>query len=228
VALQLVEKPRQRLRVDQDDVEIYLGQPVFRNDSIAEQDLGCVTGLAWTPLGGATLTIEAARIHARQRGFQLTGKLGQVMQESANIAYSYIAANLSEFDADADYFDNAMIHLHVPEGATPKDGPSAGITMATALLSLALRRRIERPLAMTGELTLSGRVLPVGGIREKVTAARRLGIRELILPQANQGDLEELPAYLKEDLQVHLVSRYAEVAALVFGDKQAAAQRIHA
>jgi len=226
-ALQLVEKPRQRLRVDQDDVEAYLGKPVFRKESLADLDVGCVTGLAWTPMGGATLTIEAARIHSRQRGFQLTGKLGQVMQESANIAYSYIAANLKQFGAIESYFDRAMIHLHVPEGATPKDGPSAGITMATALLSLALSERIARPLAMTGELTLSGHVLPVGGIREKVTAARRLGIPELILPQANQGDFEELPDYLKEDLQVHFVARYAEVAALVFSDKQVAAQRIH-
>jgi ATP-dependent Lon protease len=138
------------------------------------------------------------------------------MRESAEIAYSYIAGNCSKYGIDSDYFDELFIHLHVPEGATPKDGPSAGITMSTALLSLAKNRQIRRPLAMTGELTLTGHVLPVGGIREKVIAAQRVNIKELILPEANRGDYEELPDYLRKGMTVHFAENYDDVAALVF------------
>ena len=138
------------------------------------------------------------------------------MKESAQIAYSYVASNLKRLGADEHFFDNAMIHLHVPEGATPKDGPSAGITMATALLSLALGRSVQRNIAMTGELTLTGEVLPIGGVKEKVIAARRAGIAEVILPAANERDYDELPAYLKEDIDVHFASNYTEVAELCF------------
>ena len=130
------------------------------------------------------------RIHTLNRGFKLTGQLGDVMKESAEIAYSYVVAHLREFGCETDFFDMSMVHLHVPEGATPKDGPSAGITMATALVSLARGERLPRPLAMTGELTLTGQVLAVGGIREKVIAARRARITEVILPFANKGDYD--------------------------------------
>ncbi len=167
-------------------------------------------------MGGATLPVEAARVHARGRGFKLTGKLGEVMQESAAIAYSYVDAQAAQLSLDPRYFEDAFIHLHVPEGATPKDGPSAGITMATALLSLARSTRVDRPLAMTGELTLTGQVLPVGGIREKVIAARRAGIGEVILPDANKRDFDELPEHLREGLTAHFVNRYPEVAQIVF------------
>ena len=175
-----------------------------------------VTGLAWTALGGATLTIEATKVHTLNRGFKLTGKLGEVMRESAEIAYSYISSHLKLFKGDPKFFDGAFVHLHVPEGATPKDGPSAGITMATALLSLARNEKIGRPLAMTGELTLTGQVLPVGGIREKVIAAKRVGIAELILPARNQPDFDRLPDYVKVGLSVHFVKHYKDVAKLVF------------
>jgi ATP-dependent Lon protease len=180
-----------------------------------------VTGLAWTALGGVTLNVEATRVHNKTRGFKLTGRLGEVMQESASIAYSYISSNLKAYQGkvhqeQAAFFDDAFIHLHVPEGATPKDGPSAGVTMASALLSLARNEKIGRTLAMTGELTLTGQVLPVGGIREKVIAARRNKIMELILPEANRGDFEELPDYLQQDLSVHFVDHYRQVARLLF------------
>ncbi len=131
------------------------------------------------------------------------------MKESAEIAYSYVTAHLKDFKGDPNFFDQALVHLHVPEGATPKDGPSAGITMASALLSLARNQAPKKNVAMTGELTLTGQVLPIGGVREKVIAARRQKISELILPEPNRGDFEELPAYLKEGLTVHFAKRFA-------------------
>jgi ATP-dependent Lon protease len=139
-----------------------------------------------------------------------------VMRESAEIAYSYICANLKTYKADTSFFDEAFVHMHVPEGATPKDGPSAGVTMASALLSLARNQAPRAGLAMTGEITLTGQVLPVGGIREKVIAARRQSIFELIVPEANRGDYEELPAYLKDGMQVHFASHFRDVAKKLF------------
>lgn len=205
----------QGIRVGSKNLEHYLGPAPFRADPLMK-GVGVVTGLAWTSMGGATLSIEASRIHSLTRGFKLTGKLGDVMKESAEIAYSYVMSHLVDYGASPEFYDQAFIHLHVPVGATPKDGPSAGITMATALLSLALNKKSAR-LAMTGELSLTGQVLPVGGIREKVIAARRSKIGELVLPAANQRDYEELPDYLKEGLVVHFVSHFREVAAMAFG-----------
>ncbi|WP_280549369.1 endopeptidase La [Halomonas sp. 11-S5] len=214
-AVKLLENDQQSVRVSVNNLEDYLGAPIFRKEQVMQGE-GVVTGLAWTAMGGATLSIEAGKVHALDRGFKLTGQLGDVMKESANIAYSYVLGHLGEYGADADFFDSAFVHLHVPEGATPKDGPSAGVTMATALLSLARHRAIDRPLAMTGELTLTGQVLPVGGIREKVIAARRSDIFELILPEANRRDFDELPDYLKEGMTVHFAGRYRDVAKVVF------------
>jgi ATP-dependent Lon protease len=179
--------------------------------------VGVVTGLAWTSMGGATLPIEASKVHTLNRGFKLTGQLGDVMQESAAIAYSYVVANLHKYQAELTYFNEAQVHLHVPAGATPKDGPSAGVTMATALLSLATGRKVKRGLAMTGELTLTGQVLPVGGIREKVIAARRAGLKVLVLPQPNRRDYDELPEYLKAGITVHFASHYDDVFAVALG-----------
>jgi len=167
-------------------------------------------------MGGATLSIEATRIHSFSRGFKLTGQLGDVMRESAEIAYSYILSTAERWGASAGFFEESLIHLHVPAGATPKDGPSAGITMASALLSLARRRKPLRKLAMTGELTLTGQVLPVGGIREKVIAARRVNIKELILPEANKGDFEEIPEYIREGISVHFAEQFSDVVPLLF------------
>jgi ATP-dependent Lon protease len=197
------------------ELEEYLGQPLFQKER-PMSGVGVVTGLAWTAMGGATLNIEATRVHTINRGFKLTGKLGEVMQESAAIAHSYISSNLKRYRGDEKFFDEAFVHLHVPEGATPKDGPSAGITMATALLSLARNEKI-RSLAMTGELTLTGQVLPVGGIREKVIAARRAGLRELILPDANKRDFEELPEHIREGITAHFAKHYRDVFQVAFG-----------
>ena len=206
------------IKVGIKEVEAYLDKPVFVREK-AMSGVGVVTGLAWTSMGGATLPVEASRIHTLNRGFKLTGKLGEVMRESAEIAYSYVASHLITYDAESTFFDTSFVHLHVPEGATPKDGPSAGVTMATALLSLAKNVKIKRPLAMTGELTLTGQVLPVGGIREKVIAARRIGIPELILPDANRRDYEKLPDHIREGLNVHFAKHYQDVARIVFGSE---------
>ena len=214
--VQIMEGAKTPISVGVKAIEEYLGKPVFRNER-PMTGIGVVTGLAWTSNGGVTLSIEASLVHSRHRGFKLTGKLGDVMQESAQIAHSHIAANLKAYQGDLDFFDAAFVHLHVPEGATPKDGPSAGITMAVALLSLARKQQISRPLAMTGELTLTGRVLAIGGVREKVIAARRLRICELIMPDANKGDFEELPEYLREGITVHFAKHFTDVVRVVFG-----------
>ena len=213
--VKLLSKKSKQIRIGIKELESYLGLPLFRKEK-PMTGVGVVTGLAWTAMGGATLSVEATSVPTKSRSFKLTGKLGQVMQESAEIAYTYINANLEKLGAKPDFFDKILVHLHVPEGATPKDGPSAGITMATALLSLARNKKIRRPLAMTGELTLTGKVLPVGGIREKIVAARRASLPELIMPEANRRDFEELPDYLREGLQIHYVKRYPEVAEIVF------------
>ena len=211
----LLEDDNQKITVSVTNLEKYLGAPLF-NKQRPHRGVGVVTGLAWTAMGGTTLTIEASRIHDGSRGFKQTGQLGDVMRESAQIAYSFVASHLKELEGIESFFDDVFIHLHVPEGATPKDGPSAGITMATALLSLAKGKKIRRDMAMTGELTLTGRVLPVGGIREKVIGARRAGLKVLILPHDNERDFDEMPDYLKKGLSVNFVSDFMQVADLCF------------
>ncbi len=214
--VKLLEDPKARVSVSARNLTDFLGKPVFRKEKRLT-GVGVITGLAWTPLGGATLPVEATCIHEQRRGFKQTGQLGDVMKESAEIAYSYIASNIGRFGGEADYFDNRFIHLHVPEGATPKDGPSAGITMASALLLLARGRSLERSLAMTGELTLTGTILPVGGIKEKVIAAKRQGIQELVLPEDNMGDFEDLPDHIREGFEVTFVDRFSKVAEVIAG-----------
>ena len=213
--VKILEGEKTPIHVRARDIEDYLGKPLFGREKRLT-GVGVITGLAWTTMGGATLSIEATRIHSFTRGFKLTGQLGDVMRESAEIAYSYILANAERWGASPDFFEKSLIHLHVPAGATPKDGPSAGITMASALLSLARNRRPLRTLAMTGELTLTGQVLPVGGIREKVIAARRVNIRELILPEANRGDFEEIPEHIREGITVHFAEKFDDVVPIVF------------
>ncbi|MBO1927824.1 endopeptidase La [Thiomicrorhabdus sp. 6S2-11] len=215
LAIKLVTGEIDNAKIHVNELQEMLGQPRFHPEKLNQQT-GTVTGLAWTSMGGATLTIEASRVHTHNRGFKLSGQLGDVMQESAGIAYSFISSNLDKYKADPEFFDKAFVHLHVPDGATPKDGPSAGITMATALLSLARDEAVKTPIAMTGELSLTGQVLPVGGIREKVIAARRLGIKELILPEDNRKDYQELPEYLQEGMTVHFAKQFDDVARLTF------------
>ncbi len=213
--VKLLDEPEANIKIGPKDIESYLGMPFWHPEQLLT-GVGVVTGLAWNSMGGATLPIEATRIHTLNRGFKLTGKLGDVMKESAEIAFSYINSHLKEFKGDPEFFDQAFVHMHVPEGATPKDGPSAGISMASALLSLARNQAPKKGVAMTGELTLTGLVLPIGGLREKVIAARRLKLYELIIPELNRGDFEELPDYLKEGLTMHFAKRFSDVVKVLF------------
>jgi len=197
-------------------LEDYLGKPIFLEEELAQPNKpGMATGLAWTPLGGAVLTIEAVANEGKE-GFKLTGKLGEVMQESASIAYSYVRHIAAAHGVSGDFWEKNLIHLHVPAGATPKDGPSAGITLASALLSLATGKKIQKSLAMTGELSLVGRVLPIGGLKEKVIAARRNRIKKVIYPQANQKDLEEIPDHVREGITFQPVSTMEDVMGMIF------------
>ncbi len=203
-----------QVKINKGNLEEYLGPAPYENEKLLH-GIGVVTGLAWTPLGGKTLPIEAISIHHKKRGFKLTGQLGDVMKESAEIAYSVVAARSDKYGIKGDFFDNAFLHLHVPEGATPKDGPSAGITMASSLLSLATNKQVRRSMAMTGELTLTGKVLAVGGIREKVVAARRGGIDEIIIPVGSRDSYQKLPDYLRKGLDAHFVDDFEDVARLI-------------
>ncbi len=196
----------------------YLGPELYSDEELYRiAKPGIAVGLAWTELGGATLMVESIGVSGQKGGgLKLTGHLGDVMSESANIAYSYIQHILNGDAAKAGYFQEKTIHLHVPSGATPKDGPSAGITMASSIYSLMTGRVIRRGLAMTGELTLSGRVLPVGGVKEKVIAAKRAGLRTIILPGENKKDLTEIPEYIKKGMTFHFVNEIDEVIKLAF------------
>jgi ATP-dependent Lon protease len=223
--MEIVQGAKSKIVVQKQQLESYLGKPAFAADEMFENIPGVVTGLAWTSMGGATLQIEATAVSSKNKGFKQTGQLGSVMVESADIAYSYIMAQLKNYGVKPDFFDERFVHIHVPAGATPKDGPSAGITMATALLSMILQKPVRKRLAMTGELTLTGQVLPIGGLKEKVIAARRVGCKRLIFPEANRKDFEELPDYLKRGFEVHFAARFEDVYKAAFSDhtaKQAA------
>lgn len=196
----------------------FVGEPPFRVEKQLG-GIGVVTGLAWTALGGATLPIEATQVHGRDRGLKLTGQLGKVMIESAQIAHSFVTTNSERYGVKDEWFMNHSLHLHVPEGATPKDGPSAGISMTSALLSLALQKTIKKTFAMTGEITLTGEVLPVGGVREKLIAARRIGVKEVILPEGNRRDVSELPKHIVEGLKIHHAGHYDDVFKVLFKSK---------
>lgn len=197
VMLETAELP---LKITRERLPEYLGKPLFveeeRNRITAP---GMVMGLAWTALGGAVLMVEAVANRGRG-GIKLTGKMGEVMQESANIAYTWVRLVAGRHDLEPGYFDEHLIHLHIPAGATPKDGPSAGITMACALLSLVRRKKVRQSLAMTGELSLVGKVLPIGGLKEKVIAAKRNKVKEIIMPQANAKDLDEIPENVRKGI----------------------------
>ncbi len=198
-------------------IEKLLGKPYFRDDDVKKADRpGTSVGLAWTSMGGDTLIIEAITNPGKE-GFSLTGQMGDVMKESASIAWSWVKHYATENALVLpEWYENRLIHLHIPEGATPKDGPSAGITMATALLSLIMNRAIKPAFAMTGELSLTGQVLAIGGLKEKTVAAHRNGIREIIIPRANVRDLDEIPDHVRKGITFHPVSRMEEVIELAF------------
>jgi ATP-dependent Lon protease len=189
----------------------WLGPPRFEDAPIEEeQSVGAATGLAWTPVGGDVLTVEASVVPGTGR-LTLTGQLGDVMQESARAAITYTRDRAEQLGLPADFFGRHDIHIHVPAGAVPKDGPSAGVTLATALVSASTRRPVDRRWAMTGEITLRGLVLPVGGIKEKVLAAHRAGVRGVILPARNQRDMGEVPEETRTGLEWRFVSHIDEV-----------------
>jgi ATP-dependent Lon protease len=219
-----------KVRVTPAMVHEFLGAPRFLDEEMAERTKrpGVAIGLAWTPVGGDVLFIEASRM-AGTGSITLTGQLGDVMKESARAALSWVRAHAAQWNVDPDFFKSSEIHLHVPSGAIPKDGPSAGVTMATALVSELTRRPVRGDVAMTGEVTLSGKVLPVGGIKEKVLAARRAGIREIILPRQNEKNVkEDLDAELRKELTIHLVGTIDEVLLLALVPVRPAAGKRHA
>ncbi|MCK5155775.1 MAG: endopeptidase La [Spirochaetales bacterium] len=218
IAMELIEQsPELPIVINPERLEKYLGKPVFREDEIKKAiKPGMTIGLAWTNFGGDTLIIESVNIPGRKGEMKLTGQMGDVMKESADIAYTYIRHIASNYDIPDDYFTNNSIHLHIPEGATPKDGPSAGITMACSLFSLAKQKKVRSSLAMTGELSLAGKVMPIGGLKEKVIAARRNRIKTIIIPSHNSRDLEEIPEHVKKDITFHAVDTMEEVLEIAF------------
>jgi ATP-dependent Lon protease len=193
------------------NLEKYLGIPRFRKSELDKRDeVGVALGMAWTEFGGEILTFEVMKTHGKGN-FTLTGQLGEIMRESAQAAFSYVRGKMYELNVAKDLHKNFDIHIHVPEGATPKEGPSAGITIATSIISLLTDIPVAKKIAMSGEITLKGKVLPVGGIKEKLLAAHREGIREAILPFDNKPDLKDLPKNIKDDMTIHFVENMDEI-----------------
>jgi ATP-dependent Lon protease len=211
-AIEVVEKGSDIIvEINKGNLPRFLGQPKFRYGKGEELDqVGLTTGLAWTDKGGELLVIETTVLPGRGR-LQITGKLGDVMQESAKAALSYVRSRAAVFGLPRYFYDKVDIHVHVPEGAIPKDGPSAGITMATSMVSALTGIPIDKNIAMTGEITLRGNVLPIGGLKEKALAAHRGGIRRVLLPKENENDIEEIPATVRNELELIPVSHVDEV-----------------
>ncbi len=217
VTRKFAEGDTESVKVFPDNLEEFLGKPRFLDDSLYDERIaGIVMGLAWTSMGGATLYIEATAVPSKTKGFRQTGQLGDVMKESSEIAFTYVRSRADDYGIEKDFFENNYIHLHVPAGATPKDGPSAGITMATALYSLAKGKPVKSNIAMTGELTVTGKVLPIGGVKEKTIAAKRAKVKTIIYPFENKKDFEELPDYIKKGVKAHFVNYFDEVLEIVY------------
>ncbi|MSU01467.1 endopeptidase La [Tissierella pigra] len=219
-AKRIVEENKKKIRINNNNLSNYLGAEKYRFDTLEEENqIGVANGLAWTAVGGETLSVEVNSMKGTGK-IQLTGKLGDVMKESAMAAISYIRANSNTLGIEENFHKEMDIHIHVPEGAIPKDGPSAGITIATAVISALSNRPIKREVAMTGEITLRGRVLPVGGIKEKVLAANRMGIKKVLLPLENEKDLEEIPDKIRRKMKFVPVKNMEQVI------KQALIERV--
>ena len=218
IAREVVEKDIKKFNLKASDLEKYLGKAKFRPEKSrkAVGKIGVVNGLAWTAVGGVTLDVQGVDT-AGKGDVTLTGTLGNVMKESASVAMTYVKANLEKYPPkDENFFKDRAIHLHFPEGATPKDGPSAGITITTAIVSVLTNRKVRQDIAMTGEITITGDVLAIGGVREKVIGAHRAGIKEVILPEDNRVDTDEIPDELKSTMKIHFAKTYDDVSKLVF------------
>ena len=218
LAREVVEKKVKKFNLKASDLEKYLGKAKFRPEKSRKADgkVGVVNGLAWTAVGGVTLDVQGVDT-AGKGDVTLTGTLGNVMKESASVAMTYVKANLEKYPPkDKNFFKDRAIHLHFPEGATPKDGPSAGITITTAIVSVLTNRKVRQDIAMTGEITITGDVLAIGGVREKVIGAHRAGIKEVILPEDNRVDTDEIPDELKSTMKIHFAKTYDDVSKLVF------------
>ena len=208
-------------QIDEEKVVELLGNPPFYRDIYQGNDYaGVVTGLAWTSVGGEILFIETSLSKGKAGKLTLTGNLGDVMKESATIALEYVKSHADTLNIDYRIFDNWNIHIHVPEGATPKDGPSAGITIATSIASALTQRKVRKNIAMTGEITLRGKVLPVGGIKEKILAAKRAGITDIMLCEANEKDINEIPEIYRKGVNFHYVKDVQDVWAYALTDEK--------
>jgi ATP-dependent Lon protease len=209
--------PFKQCLISDGNLEKYIGKPLFTSDRIYQRTpVGVCMGLAWTALGGATLYIEATKVPAEKTELIVTGQLGDVMKESSKIAWTYVQSQMQVFAPGISFFKGCSVHVHVPEGATPKDGPSAGITLVTALLSLLRDEPVFENLGMTGEITLTGKVLAIGGLKEKMIAAKRSGAKTLIFPWDNRNDFDKLPRNVKDNIDVHFVKHYSQVFDVAF------------
>mgnify|MGYP001750405635 FL=1 len=218
LARKVVKEKLEKITVNANNLEKYLGKAKFRPEKMKERTykVGIVNGLAWTSVGGVTLEVQGVLIPGKG-ALNLTGTLGNVMKESAEVSFTYVKSNFEKYHIDEkEFLEKKNIHLHFPEGATPKDGPSAGITITTAILSVLTGREIRQDIAMTGEITITGEVLAIGGVKEKVIGAHRAGIREVILPEDNRPDITDIPHEVAKDMKINFVKNYDEVEKLVF------------
>ena len=222
MAKEILLEKTSKLSVTETKIKKYLGNAKYRADKIKKDEgkIGVVNGLAWTAVGGTTLEVQAVKREGKGL-LQLTGKLGDVMQESARVAYSYVRHIKNELGIEEKFNEKTDVHLHFPEGAVPKDGPSAGITITTAIISVLANKEVRQDVAMTGEITITGEVLAVGGIKEKVIGAHRVGIREVVLPFDNKVDTEELPKEIASEMKFHFAKTYEDVKKIVFVDTKA-------
>ncbi len=199
------------VKISENNIQTFLGIPKFKFGEIEEDDqIGICTGLAWTEVGGEILTVEVSMVPGKGN-FTLTGKLGEVMQESAQAAMSYVRSKAEQLGLERYFYQKIDIHIHVPEGATPKDGPSAGIAIVTAIVSALIKQPIDKEVAMTGEITLRGRVLPIGGLKEKILAAHRGRVKKVIIPKDNEKDLKDIPKTTLKDMEIVLVDNIDDV-----------------
>ena len=219
VARKIVTKKGTGFRISPASLEKYLGKKKYRYDIVeGESEIGVVTGMAWTQVGGDTLFIETALVPGSGK-IQLTGQLGDVMQESAKAAITYIRSIAADYNIEEEFYKKYDLHVHVPEGAVPKDGPSAGVTMFTSVMSALTDTPVRKDVAMTGEITLRGKVLPVGGIKEKVLAAHRAGIKTILLPRENEADIDDIPQAVRKQLEFILLDRAASALEYAFAEK---------